>query len=33
MPAIKNLLDSLKDFADNVAEHLQDTELMNDDKR
>lgn len=33
MPAIQNVLSTLNDFVTNVAESLQDTELMNDDKR
>lgn len=33
MSAIQNVLSTLSDFATNVAEALQDTELMNDDKR
>lgn len=33
MSAIQNVLSTLNDFATNVAEALQDTELMNDDKR
>lgn len=29
----KTVIDILKDFANNVAENLQNTELVNDDKR
>lgn len=29
----KNIIEKLTDFTDAVAENLQNTELMNDDKR
>lgn len=33
MSKIQNLIHTLTDFVDDVADALQDTELMNDDKR
>lgn len=33
MSKIQNLIQSVTDFIDDVADNLQDTELMNDDKR
>ena len=29
----KNMIEKLNDFVDDVADNLQNTELMNDDKR